>query len=282
MNKSGLHLRRRCERRRSARARQDDRRRQGRQPRRDGRDRPAGAAGLHHHDRGMRALSRRWRRLLGRAARRGRRRRSPISSRAIGKKFGDAGRSAAGLGPLRRARLDAGHDGHGAQPRPQRRDGRGPCRRPRAIARFAWDSYRRFIQMYADVVLGVDHDLFEDALEIAKEDNGVYARHRADRRRLAGAGRATTRRSSSDELGQPFPQDRARAALGRDRARCSTRWDSDRAKVYRRLNDIPGDWGTAVNVQAMVFGNMGDTSRHRRRLHPRSRRPARTPSTASG
>jgi len=124
--------------------------------------------------------------------------------------------------------------------------------------RFAWDSYRRFIQMYSDVVLGVDHHLFEDALEIVKEDNGFYndvemaSEHW---KALVGEYKAIVER----ELGEPFPQDVLHQLWGAIAAVFDS-WDSDRAKVYRRLNDISGDWGTAVNVQAMVFGNMGDTS----------------------
>ncbi len=124
--------------------------------------------------------------------------------------------------------------------------------------RFAWDSYRRFIQMYSDVVLGIDHHLFEDALEIAKEDNGYYADVEltaADWQKLLAEYKAIVER----ELGRPFPQDVQEQLWGAIRAVFDS-WDSDRAKVYRRLNDIPGSWGTAVNVQAMVFGNMGDTS----------------------
>lgn len=124
--------------------------------------------------------------------------------------------------------------------------------------RFAWDSYRRFIQMYSDVVLGLDHHLFEDALEIAKEDNGYYT----DVEMQAEDWRALVseyKQIVSAELGRDFPQDVHEQLWGAIRAVFDS-WDSDRAKVYRRLNDIPGDWGTAVNVQAMVFGNMGDTS----------------------
>ena len=125
-------------------------------------------------------------------------------------------------------------------------------------ARFAWDSYRRFIQMYSDVVLGIDHHLFEDALEIVKEDNGFYAdiEMAAEHwQALVGEYKAIVAR----ELGRPFPMDVHEQMWGAIAAVFDS-WDSDRAKVYRRLNDIPGDWGTAVNVQAMVFGNMGDTS----------------------
>ena len=125
-------------------------------------------------------------------------------------------------------------------------------------ARFAWDSYRRFIQMYSDVVLGLDHHRFEDALEIAKEDKGYYTdveMQSEDWQALVGEYKAIAEAS----LGRPFPQDVTEQLWGAIAAVFDS-WDSDRAKVYRRLNDIPGDWGTAVNVQAMVFGNMGDTS----------------------
>ena len=125
-------------------------------------------------------------------------------------------------------------------------------------ARFAWDSYRRFIQMYSDVVLGIDHHLFEDVLEIAKEDNGFYAdveMQSSDWQTLVTQYKAIV----SAQLGREFPQDVHEQLWGAIAAVFDS-WDSDRAKVYRRLNDIPGGWGTAVNVQAMVFGNMGDTS----------------------
>ena len=124
--------------------------------------------------------------------------------------------------------------------------------------RFAWDSYRRFIQMYSDVVLGLDHGLFEEALDIAKESQGYSAdteMKAADWRALVGE----YERIVEEQQGAPFPQD-VQAQLWGAIAAVFDSWDSDRAKVYRRLNDIPGDWGTAVNVQAMVFGNMGDTS----------------------
>jgi pyruvate, orthophosphate dikinase len=125
-------------------------------------------------------------------------------------------------------------------------------------ARFAWDSYRRFVQMYSDVVLGLDHGRFEDALAMAKEDKGVHLDTEldaADWRRLVGHYKELV-----EELwGRPFPQDVQEQLWGAVGAVFGS-WQSERARVYRRLNDIPGDWGTAVNVQAMVFGNMGDTS----------------------
>jgi pyruvate, orthophosphate dikinase len=125
-------------------------------------------------------------------------------------------------------------------------------------ARFAWDSYRRFIQMYADVVLELDHDAFEEALEVAKEDRGLYLDtdlSADDLRELVDE----YKRLVAAQWGKPFPQD-VHAQLWGAVGAVFGSWESDRAKVYRRLNSIPGDWGTAVNVQAMVFGNMGDTS----------------------
>jgi pyruvate, orthophosphate dikinase len=124
--------------------------------------------------------------------------------------------------------------------------------------RFAWDSYRRFIQMYSNVVLGLDHGLFEEALEIAKEDKGVHL----DTELEAGEWQRLTARYKElveEEHGRPFPQDVHDQLWGAVGAVFGS-WQSDRAKTYRRLHSIPGDWGTAVNVQAMVFGNMGETS----------------------
>ena len=124
--------------------------------------------------------------------------------------------------------------------------------------RFAWDSYRRFIQMYADVVLELDHGAFEEALEVAKEDNGFTL----DTELTASNLKALVAEYKSlveAEWGRPFPQDVHDQLWGAVGAVFGS-WQSERAKVYRRLNDIPADWGTAVNVQAMVFGNMGETS----------------------
>ena len=124
--------------------------------------------------------------------------------------------------------------------------------------RFAWDSYRRFIQMYSDVVLGLDHGAFEEALEIAKEDRGYYLdteMSAADWKALVAEYKALVEKLWD----KPFPQDVNDQLWGAIAAVFGS-WQAERAKVYRRLNGIPGDWGTAVNVQAMVFGNMGDTS----------------------
>ena len=125
-------------------------------------------------------------------------------------------------------------------------------------ARFAWDSYRRFIQIYGDVALGVDRHLFEDALEIAKEDNGFFTDVEMEAehwRALVGQYKAIV----EEETGAPFPQDVGEQLWGAIAAVFDS-WDSERARVYRRLNGIPGEWGTAVTVQAMVFGNRDTAS----------------------
>jgi pyruvate, orthophosphate dikinase len=124
--------------------------------------------------------------------------------------------------------------------------------------RFAWDSYRRFIQMYSDVVLALDHGRFEEALEIAKEDRGFHLDTELSATDLQAL--VAEYKGLVEELwGKPFPQDVHDQLWGAVGAVFGS-WQSERAKVYRRLNDIPADWGTAVNVQAMVFGNMGETS----------------------
>jgi pyruvate,orthophosphate dikinase len=124
--------------------------------------------------------------------------------------------------------------------------------------RFAWDSYRRFIQMYSDVVLELDHGAFEEALEIAKEDRGYSLDTELSADDWKGLV-ATYKGLVEEQWGKPFPQDVHEQLWGAVGAVFGS-WQSERAKVYRRLNDIPASWGTAVNVQAMVFGNMGDTS----------------------
>ncbi|TPI44855.1 pyruvate, phosphate dikinase [Mesorhizobium sp. B2-9-1] len=125
-------------------------------------------------------------------------------------------------------------------------------------ARFAYDSYRRFIQMYSDVVMGLDHEVFEEILEDQKAslghelDTGLTAREWQGVISLYKA-------KVEEELGKPFPQDPQEQLWGAIGAVFSS-WMNNRAVTYRRLHDIPESWGTAVNVQAMVFGNMGDTS----------------------
>lgn len=122
--------------------------------------------------------------------------------------------------------------------------------------RFAYDSYRRFIQMYSDVVLGVEHYLFEELLEIHKEENGFVLDTElgaADWKELAQKFKEKT----EQELGRPFPQDVNEQLWGAIDAVFGS-WMIERAMVYRRLHNISHNWGTAVNVQSMVFGNMGD------------------------
>jgi len=123
-------------------------------------------------------------------------------------------------------------------------------------ARFAYDSYRRFIQMYGQVVLDVDHHHFEDLLENHKLDTGKTLDTELDAEDwkvvVEGYKQTITR-----ELGKPFPQDPQEQLWGAIGAVFGS-WMNQRAVTYRRLHEIPADWGTAVNVQAMVFGNMGE------------------------
>ncbi len=123
-------------------------------------------------------------------------------------------------------------------------------------ARFAYDSYRRFLQMYSDVVLGVDHHEFEDILEDYKEDHG----HVLDTELTADDWKAVVegfKGKVEESLGEPFPQDPDAQLWGAIGAVFGS-WMNQRAVTYRRIHAIPSDWGTAVSVQAMVFGNMGD------------------------
>ncbi|MDG1522728.1 MAG: pyruvate, phosphate dikinase [Hellea sp.] len=124
--------------------------------------------------------------------------------------------------------------------------------------RFALDSYRRFITMYSDVVLGVHHHTFEDILEIYKDSQGcnLDTELSADDWAIIIDKYKT---AVARELGYQFPQDPMKQLQGAIDAVFGS-WMNERAVVYRRLNSIPAAWGTAVNVQAMVFGNMGDTS----------------------
>ncbi|VAV94229.1 Pyruvate,phosphate dikinase [hydrothermal vent metagenome] len=124
--------------------------------------------------------------------------------------------------------------------------------------RFAFDSYRRFIQMYSDVVLGVDHELFEEILDEYKDVAGTEL----DTELTASDWESIAKRYLElvqEELGQPFPSDPVQQLWGAIGAVFDS-WMNERAKVYRSLHDIPQSWGTAVNVQAMVFGNMGADS----------------------
>ena len=124
--------------------------------------------------------------------------------------------------------------------------------------RFAWDSYRRLIQMFGKTVLDIDGDLFSDALDQLKEDRGVEADtelNAEDWKALA----ETFKQIVKDATGEDFPQD-PRKQLDMAVEAVFRSWNTERAKIYRRRERIPDDLGTAVNVQTMVFGNMGDTS----------------------
>ncbi len=124
--------------------------------------------------------------------------------------------------------------------------------------RFAYDSYRRFIQMFSDVVMEVPKSLFERVLDEIKAKKHVHydtELNADDLKEIIGK----FKQIYKDKMGEEFPQDPKVQLMEAVKAVFRS-WDNDRAIVYRRMNDIPGDWGTAVNVQAMVFGNMGDTS----------------------
>lgn len=124
--------------------------------------------------------------------------------------------------------------------------------------RFAYDSYRRFIQMYSNVVLELEHHMFEDILETFKEVND----YKDDTELEASDWEEIVKKYKSaveSEMGKPFPQDVNDQLWGAVGAVFKS-WMNDRAIFYRKMHDIPQSWGTAVNVQAMVFGNMGDTS----------------------
>ena len=124
--------------------------------------------------------------------------------------------------------------------------------------RFAFDSYRRFISMYSDVVLGVDHADFEEILGGFKDERGYALDTEITATEWEGL-IARYKGLVEEATGQPFPQDVGEQLWGAIGAVFKS-WDGARAVTYRKLNAIPQDWGTAVNVQAMVFGNMGETS----------------------
>ncbi|MBQ7140099.1 MAG: pyruvate, phosphate dikinase [Bacilli bacterium] len=125
--------------------------------------------------------------------------------------------------------------------------------------RFAYDSYRRFIQMYSDVVMEVNKSFFEKIIDELKEEKGIKYDTEMTVEDLKELVNKFKDVYSEHMNGAEFPQDPKEQLMGAVKAVFRS-WDNPRAIVYRRMNDIPGDWGTAVNVQAMVFGNMGETS----------------------
>ena len=122
--------------------------------------------------------------------------------------------------------------------------------------RFAYDSYRRFIQMFSDVVMEIPKPLFEAALDEAKEAKGDKLDTELTKKKKKNVV-AKFKAIYKEQKGEEFPQD-SRVQLLEAVKAVFRSWNNPRAITYRRLNDIPGDWGTAVNVQEMVFGNMGD------------------------
>ena len=124
--------------------------------------------------------------------------------------------------------------------------------------RFAYDSYRRFIQMYSDVVMEVGKKYFEELIDQMKAKKGVKLDTELDADDLKTLAEQFKAEYKA-KIGKDFPQEPKEQLMGAVKAVFRS-WDNPRAIYYRRMNDIPGDWGTAVNVQEMVFGNMGDTS----------------------
>lgn len=125
-------------------------------------------------------------------------------------------------------------------------------------SRFAYDSYRRFIQMFSDVVMEIPKSFFERILDEIKESKGVVFDTDLSADDLKEV-IVKFKGIYKEKMGEEFPQEPKVQLMAAVKAVFRS-WDNDRAIVYRRMNDIPGDWGTAVNVQAMVFGNMGNTS----------------------
>ena len=125
--------------------------------------------------------------------------------------------------------------------------------------RFAYDSYRRFIQMYSDVVMEVNKSFFEKIIDELKEERDLHYDTELNVEDLKELVKRFKKVYSDHMNGAEFPQDPKEQLMGAVKAVFRS-WDNPRAIVYRRMNDIPSEWGTAVNVQSMVFGNMGDTS----------------------
>lgn len=122
--------------------------------------------------------------------------------------------------------------------------------------RFAYDSYRRFIQMYADVVMGLNKSRFEEIIDEIKKEKGIVEDldlDADDMKRLV----VEFKQFYRSELKEEFPSDPRVQLFGAIEAVFRS-WNNPRAIYYRKMNDIPGSWGTAVNVQMMVFGNMGN------------------------
>ena len=244
-------------RRQGLRARRDD---QPRHPRAARASRSRRRRGPHYNRTGRQLPEGLWDQVVDRAreARAGRRARLR-RSRA----------PAAGLRPLGRARVDARHDGDRPQPRPQRRDRRGPGRAGRGNERFAWDCYRRFITMFGDVVLDIRREAFDEQLDALKKRLGVADRPRGAGRRAARARRRPTRTSSHERTGAPFPQDpheQLRLAVQR-RLRLLVRQEGHRVPAHQRH---PGRLGHRGHRDVDGLRQPRRDLRHGRRLHARS------------
>ena len=158
---------------------------------------------------------------------------------------------------LQREGVDAGDDGHDPEPR-LTNDTVKAMVKLTSNPRFAYDSYRRFIEMYADVVMGVDRQNFEHAMDELKHKKGVKLDtdlDAADMEALTGEYKAIYKK----HLGEDFPEDPWTQLEGAVNAVFRS-WNNQRAITYRKLNAIPDEWGTAVNVQSMVFGHTGEES----------------------
>ena len=174
-----------------------------------------------------------------------------------GKRLRRRERPAARLGALGRGHLDARDDGHDPEPRPQREVRRG-ARRRHGESALRVDAYRRLVQMYGEVVEGIDAHRFERELAKLKGERGRRATSISVRTVYVSSS-APLRGIYHDATGTDFPPDPAHPALAAIRAVFDS-WNTPRAQVYRRANAIPDDLGTAANVIQMVFGNKGETS----------------------
>ena len=230
-------------------------RRQGRRSRRDEQSRPAGAARVHDHDRSLHPFLRQRPNLPARSGGARSPTRWPRIEEAIGAKFGDPERpllvsvrsgARASMPGMMDTVLNLGLNDETVQ----------GLARQSGDERFAYDSYRRFLQMYGQVVLGIEHHHFEELIENHKLETGAVLDTELgaeDWRQIVAGFKDVV----ETETGKPFPQDPQAQLWGAIGAVFGS-WMNPRAVTYRRLHNIPADWGTAVNVQAMVFGNMGE------------------------
>ena len=179
-------------------------------------------------------------------------------------------------------RLDARDDGYDPQPRPQRPDRRSRLAALTGNERFAWDAYRRFIAMFSDIVLGVGSiDIRPGDRADEKALGGVATDPRSMLRRWQAASSSRSKRPLRAHAGAGFSARRPRAAAAAPSARSSTPGTRSARSIIAASIRFRDDWGTAVNVVSMVFGNLGDDSGTGRCLHARSRIPANGSCSAS-